>query len=147
MSPRPSPSRHDATACRFLDTAAQLIDAMFVGSEGDRPPRLRHLDFPAALEWLRVDDVIRLAQGTGQGLSKKAFHNRWQHKDEFVRDAVIHTMLYRDDPDANPRGIYAEDLVARARVGGRFTDAAIPMVDSMLAALLAHPRSFLLLHI
>src|SRR5262245_14529434 len=127
MSPRRAPSRHDTTACRFLDAAAQLIDAMFVDSEDDRPPRLRHLDFPAALEWLRVDDVIRLAQTAGEGASKKAFHNRWMHKDEFVRDAVVHTMLYRDDPDTNPGALYEGQLVALGTVGGRFTDAAIQM--------------------
>jgi hypothetical protein len=147
MSPRPTPSRHDATACRFLDAAAQLIDAMFVGSHDDRPPRLGHLDFPAALEWLRVDDVIRLAHNVGDGPSKKAFHNRWQHKDEFVRDAVIHTMLYRDAPGSDPGTLYVHELVALGGAGSRFTDTAIQMVDGMLAALLAHPRSFLLLHI
>ncbi|WP_112236811.1 hypothetical protein [Kribbella monticola] len=146
MNPRPAPSRHDITASRFLDAAAQLIDAMFVGSQDDRPPRLRHLDFPAALEWLRVDDVIRIAQDGGDGPSKKAFHNRWQHKDQFVRDAVIHTMLYRDDPGSNPGTLYAAQLVTLGRAGG-FTDFAIPMLDGMLATLLAHPRSFLLMHI
>jgi hypothetical protein len=120
---------------------------MFVGSHDDRPPRLSHLDFPAALEWLRVDDVIRLAHNPEDGPSKKAFHNRWQHKDEFVRDAVIHTMLYRDNPASNPSTAYASKLVALGSVDGSFTDTAAQMVDGMLAGYLEHPRSFLLLHI
>lgn len=142
--PRPAPTRGDATARRFLDAAAQLIDASFVSSVEDRPPRLRSLDFPATLEWLRIEDVVRLASGA----SRKAFHNRWYTKDEFIRDAIVHTMLYADDPAADPtttNGAVFADTAAEA--SGSLARMVVLLADGLLDALLAHPRSFLLLHV
>jgi hypothetical protein len=135
-------------ARRFLDAAAQLIDAMFTESRRDRPPRLRAIDFPAALQWIRIDDVVRLAAESGpDGISRKAFHNRWPTKDEFVRDAVVHTMLYRDAPAADPT-IAGQHLDGIAEVAAEsLSTATISLADALLDALLDHPRSFLLMHI
>jgi AcrR family transcriptional regulator len=148
MSPRPVPGRDDALARRFLDAAAQLIDAMFAENRRDRPPRLRAIDFPAALQWIRVDDVVRLAAESGpDGISRKAFHNRWPTKDEFVKDAVVHTMLYLDAPATDPT-VAGDQLTAVAATAPESLSAAtIAMADTLLDALLDHPRSFLLMHI
>lgn len=148
MSPRPTPHRDDAAAHRFLDAGAQLIDAMFVEDREDRPARLRSIDFPAALQWVRVDDVIRVAQESGAtGISRKAFHNRWPTKDDYVKDAILHTMLYRDAPTADPttNGPHVADVAGLAAES--LSSATIVLADSLLDALLAHPRSFLLMHI
>jgi len=144
MSPRPAPTRGDDTARRFLDAAAQLIDAMFVSSVDDRPPRLRSLDFPAALEWLRIEDVVRLTDG----VSRKAFHNRWETKDAFIRDAVIHTILYRDQPDADPTRTDQRTFADAARLAqGTLSRITALLADDLLNTLLQHPRSFLLMHV
>jgi hypothetical protein len=143
--PRPVPTRGDATARRFLDAAAQLIDATFVSSVDNRPPRLRSLAFPAALEWLRIEDVVRLAHG--EGASRKAFHNRWETKDEFIRDAVIHTMLYRDGPGMDPTTNSRAFADAARLAGGSLSGIIMVLADELLEALLQHPRSFLLMHV
>lgn len=121
---------------------------MFVEDRDDRPARLRSIDFPAALLWVRVDDVIRVAKESGaSGISRKAFHNRWPTKDDFVKDAILHTMLYRDAPNVNPaaNGPQVADVAGIAR--GSMSEATIMLADSLLEALLAHPRSYLLMHI
>ncbi len=144
--PRPAATTDDESARHFLDAAAQFIDAMFVTSAEDRPRRLSALDFPATLEWLRVQDVIRLAkQGDPAGVSGKSFHNRWKSKEAFVNDAVIHTMLYRDAPNADP----ALQLADMSQVAGadNVAEAIAKFSDAMLRSLLSYPRSFLLLHI
>jgi AcrR family transcriptional regulator len=135
-------------ARRFLDAAAQLIDAMFAENRQGRPPRLRAIDFPAALQWIRIDDVVRLAGESGPGgISRKAFHNRWPTKDEFVKDAVVHTMLYRDAPAVDPTAA-GDQLAEIAGVAAdSLSKATIQMADVLLDALLDHPRSFLLMHI
>jgi hypothetical protein len=133
MSPRPAPTRGDDTARRFLDAAAQLIDAMFVSSVDHRPTRLRSLDFPAALEWLRIEDVVRLTEGA----SRKAFHNRWETKDAIIRDAVIHTILFRDQPDADPTATDHSMFVAAAeRSQGSLSRIVALLADEMLNAFL-----------
>ncbi|TCC39375.1 hypothetical protein [Kribbella sindirgiensis] len=144
--PRPPATTDDASARHFLDAAAQLIDAMFVASVEDRPRRLRAIDFPATLEWLRIEDVIALAREKGAlGASRKAFNNRWPTKEAFVNDAVIHTMLYRDAPNADPALQQAEmAAIADAIDVG---DAIARFSDAMLNSLLSYPRSFLLAHI
>ncbi|TDX03237.1 hypothetical protein [Kribbella sp. VKM Ac-2566] len=147
MSPRPAPNRHDLSAARFLDAAAQLIDAMFVQNRTDRPARLRAIDFPAALQWLRVDDVIRLASESGApGISRKAFHNRWGTKDQFVRDAVVYTLLYHDDPQSDPAR-FAGDLMTLTSTPASASQAVSKLSDTLLDNLLSRPRSFLLMHI
>ncbi len=146
MTPRPPAAADDASAKHFLDAAAQLIDAMFTTSPTDRPRRLSAIDFPATLEWLRKEDIIKLAQDGGYpGASRKAFDNRWATKEDFVNDAIIHTMLYRDAPNADP-------ALQRAQLAGVETaenvgEAISLFCDAMLESLLSYPRSFLLLHI
>ncbi|WP_432948243.1 hypothetical protein ACQPXM_13185 [Kribbella sp. CA-253562] len=144
--PRPPATTDDESARHFLDAAAQLIDAMFVTSAGDRPRRLRAIDFPATLEWLRIEDVIALARERGAaGASRKALNNRWPTKEAFVNDAVIHTMLYRDAPNADPALQRAE--MASLADAEDIAEAVAHFSDSMLDSLLSYPRSFLLLHI
>ena len=148
MSPRPVPGRDDALARRFLDAAAQLIDAMFAENRLDRPPRLRAIAFPAALQWIRIDDVVRLAAESGPDpISRKAFHNRWPTKDEFVKDAVVHTMLYRDAPAADPTAAGQRVVAIAEQAAESLSTATIAIADALLDALLDHPRSFLLMHI
>lgn len=119
---------------------------MFVTSPGDRPRRLSAIDFPATLEWLRKEDVVRLAQDAGhRGASRKAFDNRWESKEDFVNDAVIHTMLYRDAPNANPSLQLAD--MASVVEAENVAQAIEQFCDAMLTSLLSYPRSFLLLHI
>ncbi|HEX2290255.1 MAG TPA: hypothetical protein VHH53_08700, partial [Pseudonocardiaceae bacterium] len=63
MRLRSSPSRADGKAEQFLLAAAELIDTYLqVGPiDPDRSARLRDIRFPSALDWLRAEDVIRLA--------------------------------------------------------------------------------------
>jgi hypothetical protein len=97
-------------------------------------------------DWLRIEDVVRYARSRGDGAaSRKALQNRWPDKDSFVRDAVIHALLYRDEPAADPA-----PLAATLRW---LTDAPSPsgaiaqMSDALLSSLARHPRSYLLLHL
>lgn len=144
--PRPKAVTDDASAKQFLDAAAQLIDAMFVTSPDERPRRLSSIDFPATLEWLRKEDVVRLARDGGQpGVSRKSFDNRWESKEDFVNDAVIHTMLYRDAPNADP-SLQLADMASLLKADD-VAQAIAHFCDAMLASLLSYPRSFLLLHI
>jgi len=138
-------SRHDHTAHRFLRAAAELIDASLAPSTQARPARLRSLDFPAALHWVRVDDVVHIAAASaGTGVSRKAFHNRWATKDEFVRDAVLYTLQYADDPAVDP-DTFVRMLPELAT--GSFARGLCHVADSLLTHLESHPRSYLLLHL
>ncbi|MFD3403513.1 hypothetical protein ACFWUU_22710 [Kribbella sp. NPDC058693] len=146
MTPRPPAARDDASAGYFLDAAAELIDGMFDGGVRERPHRLRGIHFPAALEWMRVSDVVELAQERhGDGASEKAFRNRWPDRNTFVKAAIIHTMLYRDAPESNP-ALYVGKLPASVTAAS-LTDAVIELCDGLLKALQARPRSYLLHHI
>ena len=148
MSPRPTPSRHDETARRFLAAAAQLIDA-YLQAEPLGPAqsaRLRHIRFPAALEWLRTEDVIRLAEANGsEGASRKAFFNRWATRDEFLSDAMVYAFLREYEAD-NPQE-YAGQVPGAARQPSSFSEAVIRITDGLLVALLRHPRNYLVLHL
>lgn len=146
MTPRPQASRDDASAGYFLDAAAELIDAMFDDAIRERPRRLRGIHFPAALEWMRVSDVVGLAQERhGEGASEKAFRNRWPDRNTFVKAAIIHTMLYRDAPESNP-ALYVAKLSASATAASMAGSVA-ELCDGLLGALQARPRSYLLHHI
>src|SRR5260370_36987206 len=100
MSPRPAASRHDAAAQQFLAAAARLIDAYLDDQSRDgQPARLRSIRFPAALDWLRSEDVIRLAATAGKpGASRKAFFNRWPTREEFLPDALVYSLAYNEVP-------------------------------------------------
>ena len=146
MTPRPAPTTDDESAGYFLDAAAELIDAMFSPALNERPRRLRSVHFPAALEWLRVEDVVEMARARhGEGVSQKAFRNRWADKNSFVKAAIIHTMLYRDSPAANP-AVQVEHLAGVATALSP-SEAITGLCDGLLELLQARPRSYLLHHI
>ena len=81
MSPRPKPSLDDDISKGFLRAAAELIDDYLQTGP-------RHLKYPAALAWLRIDDVIDIAKKYGHTASKTAFYHRWRDRDQFLCDAV-----------------------------------------------------------
>lgn len=145
MSPRPSPTRHDATAMIYLNAASTLIDASLMPDSASIPPRLRALHYPAALDWIRIEDVLRLAQDDGHSVSKRALMNRWPTKDDFIRDAVVHALLYRDDPSGDPVSqVPSLDFILGAE---SFSASVSTVADGLVALLQSHPRSFLLAHI
>lgn len=149
---KPSPSRHDATAQRFLHAAVQLIDAYLQDEPGRaRPARLRAIHFPAALDWLRTEDVIRLAATPhperAPGTSRKAFFNRWPTREEFLRDALVYALVSEvapGDPLEQARQMPDD---ATAAVSTSFADAVLRISDHLLDSLRSHPRSYLTLHL
>jgi len=148
----PRPSRHDATAQRFLHAAAQLIDAYLQDQPGQvRPARLRAIRFPAALDWLRTEDVIRLAAAPdperAPGTSRKAFFNRWPTREEFLRDALVYAMVTEvapGDPLEQARQMPPDATAAAAT---SFSAAVLRISDQLLDSLRSHPRSYLTLHL
>lgn len=147
MAPRAEPTRHDPTALIFLDAAAQLIDAALAEPGAEQPARLRSIKFPPALDWIRVEDVLALARSrSSAAASKKAFNNRWPSKDAFVRDAILHCMLYRDDPVHDP-GMLGSVEQLRAIRGRSFSADILAVADNLYVGLLSRPRSFLLAHV
>lgn len=147
VSPRPAPTRSDATAVKFLNAAASLIDAALSTSEENVPPRLRQIHFPAALDWVRTEDVLRMtAGGNGEGESRKAFRNRWASKEEFVRDAIVHAMLYRDREGVSTAQTRAR-LFEIAADSPSPTDFVTTLTREAEKELLGNPRSWLLAHV
>ncbi|HET9895763.1 MAG TPA: hypothetical protein VFQ44_12620 [Streptosporangiaceae bacterium] len=150
MSPRPAPSRHDATALLFLRAAVQLIDAYLDDQpRQSRPARLRSIRFPAALDWLRTEDVIRLAAADGQaGASRKAFFNRWPTRDDFLPDALVYALVYEEAPDDTMD--IAKQMppeAAAAAAASTISQAIVDISEGVLESLQRHPRSYLTLHI
>jgi len=148
VSPRTAASRTDATARQFLTAAATLIDAYLSEHPQDRVPRLRSIRFPAALDWLRTEDVIRLVARTGlPGASRSAFFNRWPTKDEFLADALVYTLLYEDEigPDPGDPDVFLKQAVGAAAhgVGTWLVQAS----EALLVELARYPRSYLITHI
>jgi hypothetical protein len=152
MSP-PRPSRHDATAQRFLNAAAQLIDAYLQDQPGNaRPARLRAIHFPAALDWLRTEDVIRLAAAPDPerapgGTSRKAFFNRWPSREEFLRDALVYTLVSEVAPGEPLEQARQMPADATAAAATSFSAAVLRISDQLLDSLRSHPRSYLTLHL
>ena len=147
MSPRQAPSRHDATAQHFLKSAVRLIDAYLDDKGQDvQPPRLRAIRFPAALDWLRTEDVIRFAAAPGEpGVSRKAFFNRWSTREEFLADALVYALVYDELPEhPNEQG---RQMPATATAAPALSDAVVSICDGLLDSLQRHPRSYLTLHI
>lgn len=148
VSPRPAPTRHDETAKRFLAAAAQLIDVYLHADPQRREQsvRLKQIHFPAALEWLRTEDVIRMAGAKSRkGASRKAFFNRWPAREEFLPDALVYAFLRKyeaDDPQE-----YIDQVPDMARHPASFVKEFIRITEGLLAALLRHPRSYLALHL
>ncbi len=147
MSPRQAPSRHDATARQFLDAAAGLIDAYLDDESRDQQPaRLRSIRFPAALDWLRTEDVIRFAgESGGAGVSRKAFFNRWPTREEFLPDALVYALVYDEVPESPDE--QGRQMPATAVAAPTFSDAVVSISDGLLDSLRRHPRSYLTLHI
>jgi hypothetical protein len=147
VSPRPAPSRHDATARQFLSAAVQLIDAYLDDQPLEaRPARLRSIRFPAALDWLRTEDVIRLAAADAKaGASRKAFFNRWPTRDEFLPDALVYALVYAQVPD-DPKDRAAE-LPPEAASTDSISEMVAGLAEGVLDSLRQHPRSYLTLHI
>jgi len=147
LSPRPAASRHDATARQFLRAATQLIDAYLDDQPGEeRPARLRSIRFPAALEWLRTEDVIRTAAAMASaGASRKAFFNRWPTREEFLPDAVVYALVYDEVPE--PPNEQAKQVPGTAAAPVPFSQEVIRIADGLLESLQRHPRSYLTLHI
>lgn len=147
MSPRPAPSRQDATARQFLKAAVQLIDAYLDDQPLQaRPARLKAIRFPAALDWLRTEDVIRLAAADSKtGVSRKAFFNRWPTRDEFLPDALVYALVYDEVPE-DPKDI-AKQMPPEAGGAAALSGAVCEIAEDVLASLQRHPRSYLTLHI
>jgi AcrR family transcriptional regulator len=147
MNPRPAASRHDPTAQRFLRAATQLMDAYLDDQPSHaRPTRLRSIRFPAALDWLRTEDVIRTAAAEGAaGVSRKAFFNRWPTREEFLPDAVVYALVYDKVPeDPNEQ---AKQVPGTAAAPVPFSQEVVRIADGLLSSLQRHPRSYLTLHI
>lgn len=137
-----SVSRHDTTALHFLSVAADLIDA-YLQAEPIRPDqshRLGHIHFPSALDWLRIEDVIRLAPSwAGEAANRRAFFSRWPTRGDFLPDAVVYALLREHE---------AEDLRAQPRAPAESASQLVTEVaDELLAKLVRHPRSYLILHL
>lgn len=143
MGQRSFSSRHDATAQQFLSVAADLIDA-YLQADPIRPEqthRLRHVRFPAALDWLRIEDVIRLAPTrTGETAARRAFFGRWPTRGDFLPDAVVYALL-REQAAADP----LDHLPGQ--MSYPLSDQLIGVADDLLADLSQHPRSYLILHL
>jgi hypothetical protein len=143
VSPRPAATRSDATARLFLDAAADLIDASLSPAAEDPPRRLRGFRFPPALDWLRIEDVVRMVADRPGG-SRQAFHQRWQSKETFIQDAVIYTVQYRDRPPAELTPLLTQlPELAHGPLGegiSAFAREFIGFVESV-------PRVFLMAHL
>ncbi len=142
--PRPKARRDDQTAQHFLDAGAAIIDAALSGDRANLPPRLRAIHFPAALDWLRIEDVLRELTESGTPESRKAFRNRWPSKEEYIRDLVVHALLYRDHDEVTPAYSTATTVAGRL---GTLSAEATALADIVEAALFDDPRSHLLMHI
>lgn len=142
MSPRPAPTRHDKLAMVFLNAAAQLMDASL--SPRLQAPRIKSLHYPVALDWIRVQDVVRLARTTNATASRTALLNRWPVRDEFINDALVHALYYRDQPESDPA---RRDMGLTLITGTAFSRTVEDVLADMARSLLVHPRSALLAHI
>lgn len=143
--PKPKPKPDDPVACQFLALAAELMDAYMAPAGNARPPRLESIHFPATLDWLRTEDVIRLAiECQRPGLSRKAFLNRWSARERFVKDALVYALLYRDRPVEQVLNHSQLDQMSRS---GSLSTEIINVADPYIERLLRDPRSFLMMHV
>jgi hypothetical protein len=137
---RARPSRHDTTAIQFLSVAADLLDAFLQAEPVDdaQSQRLGHISFPTALDWLRTDDVIRLAPSwSGEAARRRAFFSRWATRGDFLADAVVYALLREQSAIPAPR--HAPDVPVSQYIAD--------VTDDLLANLVQHPRSYLVLHL
>jgi AcrR family transcriptional regulator len=138
--PRRRATRQDSTAARFLDAGADLIESsMDKSAEPKEAVRLRQLrDFPAALDWLRIDDVAHKA-----GLSKKAFTNRWPTRDDFLAEMVVYAVIRAYDTD--PRKFV--DQIPKLSTAASISTEIIRIADTLFDGVRNDPHSYLLFHI
>jgi hypothetical protein len=137
---RTRPSRHDTTAIHFLSVAADLMDAYLQAEPvGDaQSQRLGHISFPTALDWLRTDDVIQLAPSwSGEAARRRAFFSRWATRGDFLADAVVYALM-REQPTV-PAPRHTPDATVSQHV--------VDVTEDLLANLVRHPRSYLVLHL
>lgn len=140
MALRARPSRHDTTAIQFLSVAADLLDAFLQAEPVDdaQSQRLGHISFPTALDWLRTDDVIRLAPSwSGEAARRRAFFSRWATRGDFLADAVVYALLREQPTIPAPR--HNPDVPVSQYIAD--------VTDDLLANLVQHPRSYLVLHL
>jgi len=141
---RAGPSRHDTVAMGFLSVAADLMDAYLQAEPigADQAVRLGHITFPTALDWMRTDDVIRLAPkwSSGEAARRRAFFNRWETRTDFLADAVVFALL-RAQP-ARP-----EIPSPRHSQETTMSQHIADVTEELLTSLVQHPRSYLVLHL
>lgn len=131
---------------RVMEAVAELIDASLSETSAELPPRLRAIRFPAALEWIRIEDVARVASTFRPAISKKAILNRWATKEELVRDGAVYCITHGDPLGGDNPGITPEVMVASARELGLAATIRYS-ADTIVKNLIDHPRSFLLMHL
>jgi hypothetical protein len=125
-----------------MEAVAELIYASLSDADSDLPPRLRAIRFPAALEWIRFEDVARVASAYRPAISKKAILNRWPTKEELVQDAAVYCITH----DNLTSTITPAVMVEAARSHG-LAEAIRYSAEAILDSLILHPRSFLLMHL
>jgi AcrR family transcriptional regulator len=146
MSPRPTPTRTDATAERFLQAGATIIDLALTVRLEARGAVPATVQYPTALDWLRIEDVLAQVRSDDMTDSKRAFRNRWGTKDEYIADLVMYALLYRDmQGTAIPRALHerAELFDGTKTLAERISAFTGGLIDELLA----NPRSYLLLHL
>jgi hypothetical protein len=120
-----------------------LIDVFLqTGPARQEQTQLRQVRFPAALDWLRTDDVIRLTRIPG---GRREFFNRWPTRDEFVPDAVVYALLR--EYEADDPGHYVGQLPEVPNSARSISALLTSIADGLLATLTRHPRSYLMLHL
>lgn len=139
--PRRRATRQDTTAKRLLEAGADLIESAWWEDSADpkEAVRLRQIrEFPAALDWLHVDDVVQKA-----GLSKKAFANRWPFRDDFLADVVVYALIREYDTD--PRKYV--DQIPQLGAAPSISAEIIRIADALFDGVRNDPHSYLLFHI
>jgi len=128
----------------FLSVAADLMDAYLQAEPigADQSVRLGHITFPAALDWLRTDDVIRLAPkwSSGEAARRREFFSRWPTRTDFLADAVVYALLRSES--ARPE-IPGPRRSQEATMSQHIAD----VTEELLTSLVQHPRSYLVLHL
>ena len=123
--------------------AADLLDAYLQAEPigAYQSGRLGQFTFPAALDWLRMDDVILLApKGSGEAARRRAFFSRWPTRGDFLADAVVYALLREQSAiPAIPWPRHSQDATMSQHIAD--------VTDELLTSLLQHPRSYLVLHL
>lgn len=145
MAPRPAPHTRDPLALQFLQAGVRLVDALVAPTpSSELPPRLKALHFPAPLDWIRIEDVIREARADEPSLSAKAFWNRWPDKDSFVVDLVTFAL----DTSATGGTIAPRTYALREDLPADRPSANMrALTRSVMLELLGRPQAFLLGHL